>query len=44
VCPRPTISAPADLGTGLVVTAQAVVEVLSRWVGVPAEGLLEKGQ
>jgi ATP-dependent Clp protease ATP-binding subunit ClpC len=37
----PTISAPADLGTGLVVTAHTVAEVLAGWVGVPAEGLLE---
>jgi ATP-dependent Clp protease ATP-binding subunit ClpA len=37
----PTISAPADLGAGLVVTAHTVAEVLSGWVGVPAEGLLE---
>ncbi len=39
----PTISAPADLSAGLVVTAHTVAEVLSRWVGVPAEGLLEGG-
>jgi len=37
----PTISAPADLSTGLIVTAHTVAEVLSGWVGVPAEGLLE---
>jgi len=37
----PTISAPADLSAGLVVTAHTVAEVLSGWVGVPAEGLLE---
>ena len=37
----PTISAPVDLGTGLVVTARTVAEVLSGWVGVEAEGLLE---
>jgi ATP-dependent Clp protease ATP-binding subunit ClpC len=37
----PTISAPADLGTGLVVTARTVAEVLSGWVGVDPEGLLE---
>jgi len=27
----------------LVVTAYTVAEVLSAWVGVPAEGLLESG-
>jgi ATP-dependent Clp protease ATP-binding subunit ClpC len=37
----PTISAPADLGAGLVVTARTVAEVLSGWVGVPPEGLRE---
>ncbi len=37
----PTISAPADLSAGLVVTAHTVAEVLSGWVGVPAEGLSE---
>ncbi|MBE9508474.1 MAG: ATP-dependent Clp protease ATP-binding subunit [Chloroflexi bacterium] len=37
----PTISAPADLSAGLVVTAHTIAEVLSVWVGVPAEGLLE---
>ncbi len=37
----PTISAPADLSAGLVVTAHTIAEVLSGWVGVPAEGLLE---
>lgn len=37
----PTISAPADLSAGLIVTAHTVAEVLSGWVGVPAEGLLE---
>jgi ATP-dependent Clp protease ATP-binding subunit ClpC len=37
----PTISAPADFGAGLVVTARTVAEVLSGWVGVEAEGLLE---
>jgi len=37
----PTISAPADLSAGLVVTAHTVAEVLAGWVGVPAEGLLD---
>ena len=37
----PTISAPADLSAGLVVTARTVAEVLAGWVGVPAEGLLD---
>lgn len=37
----PTISAPADLGAGLIVTARTVAEVLAGWVGVPAKGLLE---
>ena len=37
----PTISSPADLSAGLVVTARTVAEVLAGWVGVPAEGLLE---
>jgi hypothetical protein len=37
----PTISAPADLSAGLVVTAHTIAEVLSGWVGVPAEGLLD---
>ena len=37
----PTISAPADLSTGLVITAHTVAEVLSGWVGVPPEPLLE---
>ncbi len=37
----PTISAPADLSAGLVVTAHTIAEVLSVWVGVPAEGLLD---
>ena len=39
----PTISGPADLSAGLVVTARTVAEVLAGWVGVPAEGLLESG-
>ncbi len=39
----PTISAPADLSAGLVVTAHTVAEVLVGWVGVPAEGLLGGG-
>ena len=37
----PTISTPADLNAGLVVTARTVAEVLAGWVGVPAEGLLD---
>jgi ATP-dependent Clp protease ATP-binding subunit ClpA len=37
----PTISAPANLSAGLVVTAHIVADVLSGWVGVPTEGLLE---
>ena len=37
----PTISSPADLSAGLVVTAYTIAEVLSAWVGVPAEGLLD---
>jgi len=37
----PTISGPADLSAGLVVTARTVAEVLAGWVGVPAEGLLD---
>jgi len=37
----PTISAPADLSAGLVVTARTVAEVLAGWVGILAEGLLE---
>jgi ATP-dependent Clp protease ATP-binding subunit ClpC len=37
----PTISAPADLSAGLVVTAHTVAEVLAGWVGLPAEALLE---
>jgi ATP-dependent Clp protease ATP-binding subunit ClpC len=37
----PTISAPADVGDGLVVTAHTVAEVLSDWVGVSPEGLLK---
>jgi len=37
----PTISTPADLSAGLVVTARTVAEVLAGWVGVPAEGLLD---
>ncbi len=36
-----TISAPADLYTGLTVTARTVAEVLSGWVGVAPEVLLE---
>ena len=36
----PTISAPADLSAGLIVTARTVAEVLAGWVGVPAEALL----
>jgi len=39
----PTISAPADLSAGLVVTAHTVAEVLSGWVCVLAEGVLEGG-
>jgi len=39
----PTISAPADLSAGLVVTAHTVAKVLSGWAGVPAEGVLEGG-
>jgi len=37
----PTISTPADLSAGLVVTARTVAEVLAGWVGVPTEGLLD---
>ena len=37
----PTISAPADLSAGLVVTARTVAEVLAGWVDLPAEVLLE---
>jgi ATP-dependent Clp protease ATP-binding subunit ClpC len=37
----PTVSAPADLSAGLVVTARTVAEVLAGWVGVPAEALLD---
>lgn len=37
----PTISTPTDLSKGLVVTVHTVAEVLSGWVGVPANGLLE---
>ena len=37
----PTISAPADLSAGLVVTVRTVAEVLAGWVGVPAEALLD---
>jgi ATP-dependent Clp protease ATP-binding subunit ClpC len=37
----PTISSPADLSTGLIVTARTVAEVLADWVGVPPDGLLE---
>ena len=37
----PTISSPADLSAGLVITAHTVAEVLAGWVGVPAEGLLD---
>lgn len=40
---RPTVSAPADLSAGLVVTARTVAEVLAGWVGVAAEGLLSGG-
>lgn len=36
----PTISSPADLSTGLIVTARTVAEVLAEWVGVPPDGLL----
>jgi len=39
----PTISSPADMSAGLIVTAHTVAEVLAGWVGVPAEGLLEGG-
>lgn len=35
----PTISAPADLSAGLLVSARTVAEVLGGWVGVPAEEL-----
>jgi ATP-dependent Clp protease ATP-binding subunit ClpC len=37
----PTVSAPADMSAGLVVTDRTVAEVLAGWVGVPAEALLE---
>lgn len=37
----PTISGPADLSAGLVITAHTIAEVLAGWVGVPAEELLE---
>ena len=39
----PTISAPADVGAGLVITAFTVAEVLAGWVSVPAEALLDGG-
>ena len=37
----PTISAPADLSTGLVITAHTIAEVLAERVGVPPEVLLD---
>jgi hypothetical protein len=37
----PTISAPADLSAGLIVTARTVAEVLAGWVGLLAKALLE---
>ena len=37
----PTISAPADLSAGLVITAHTIAEVLAEKVGVPPEVLLE---
>ena len=38
----PTVTAPAELAAGLVVTAQTVAGVLSAWAGVPVEGLLDQ--
>jgi ATP-dependent Clp protease ATP-binding subunit ClpC len=40
----PTISTPAARGAGLVVTARTVAEVLSNWVGLPPDTLLEQEQ
>jgi hypothetical protein len=37
-----TVTAPADLAAGLVVTAHTVAGVLSAWAGVPVEGLLSQ--
>lgn len=37
----PTISTPRDRSRGLIVTAQTVAEVLSEWVNVSPEALLE---
>ncbi len=37
----PTVTAPADLSAGLVVTAHTVAGALSGWAGVPVEGLLD---
>ncbi len=39
----PTISAPADLSAGLVVTAHTVAKVLAGWASEPAEALLDCG-
>jgi ATP-dependent Clp protease ATP-binding subunit ClpA len=36
----PTISSPADVSVGLVVTAQTVAEVVAGWVGMPVQELL----
>lgn len=39
----PTLASPADRSRGLIVTAQAIAEVLAGWLGVPVESLRREG-